>query len=94
LVSSGGTTVRRGNLVVARAFSFRVVVVAGANESLVLRCLGEGWSKLPSSLDAMRNPSVESSILARCEIDAWLRVEPMKVAPLLPLLGERLRPPK
>jgi hypothetical protein len=44
------------------ALSFHVVVV-GSNKLLVLRCLGEGWPKLPSLIDAMRNSSVESSIM-------------------------------
>jgi hypothetical protein len=60
----------------------------------VLRPLGEGWSKLPSLPDAMRNSSVESLIMACRGVDAPLRVEPTKVAPSSPLLGERLRPSK
>jgi hypothetical protein len=44
------------------------VVLVGANEPPVLRRLGEGWPKLPSLLDAMRNSSVESSILAHCGV--------------------------
>jgi hypothetical protein len=60
----------RGNIIVGRAFSFHVVVVAGVSEAHVLRLLGEGWLKLPSPLDAMRNSSVESSIVACCGVDA------------------------
>jgi hypothetical protein len=56
--------------------------------------LGEGWPKLPSPLDVVRNSSVESSIVAHCGVDAPLRVEPMKMAPSLPLLGDRLTPLK
>jgi hypothetical protein len=70
MVSGRGTAVHRVNLVVAGAFSFHVVVVAGANEALVVRCLGEVWLKLPSTLDVMRNSSVESSIVAHCGVDA------------------------
>jgi hypothetical protein len=94
LVSGRDTTVHRGNLIVAGAFSYRVVVVAGANEALVLHHLGEGWSMLPCPLDTVRNSSVESSIMAHYGVDAPLRVEPTKVVPSSPLLGERLRPPK
>jgi hypothetical protein len=58
--------------------------------------LGRGvWGgELPSPLHAMRNSSVESSIMAHHGVDVLLHVEPMKVAPASPLLGERLRPPK
>jgi hypothetical protein len=72
---------------VARTFSFHVVVVVGVSEAPVLRLLGEGWPKLPSLLDAVRNSSVESSIMARCEVDAPRQVEPTKAAPSSPLLG-------
>jgi hypothetical protein len=57
------------------------------------RLLGEGRAK-PPPLDAMRNSSVESSIMAYHGDSVPLRVEPMKVVPELPLLGERLKPPK
>jgi hypothetical protein len=70
------------------------VVVTEASEALVPCLLGEGWLKRPSLLDAMRNSSVESSIKAHHRVDAPLRVEPMKAAPVLPFLGESLRPPK
>jgi hypothetical protein len=79
---------------VARAFSFLVVVVMGASGAPVLRHLGERWLKLPSLLDAVRNSLGESSIMDRYGVEAPLRVEPMKMASLLPLLGERLRPQK
>jgi hypothetical protein len=72
LVSDHGAAFCRGNLIVARAFSFRVVVVAVANEAPVLHRLGEGWLKLPSPFDAVRNSSVESSIMAHCRVDASL----------------------
>jgi hypothetical protein len=70
LVFSHDATISRGNLIVVGAFSFRVVVVAGANEAPVLRRLGEGWPKLLSSLDAMRNSLVESSMVAYSGVDA------------------------
>jgi hypothetical protein len=57
------------------------------------RCVG-GGGELPSQLHAVRNSSVESSIMAHHGVDVLLHVEPMKVAPASPLLGERLRPPK
>jgi hypothetical protein len=56
------------------------------------RCVWGG--ELPSPLHAVRNSSVESSIMAHHGVDVLLHVEPMKVAPASPLLGERLRPPK
>jgi hypothetical protein len=40
------------------------------------------------------NSSVESLIVARCVVDAPLRVEPTKMAPSLPLIGDRLWPQK
>jgi hypothetical protein len=70
LVFGYNTVVHRGNHVMARAFSFHVVVVAGANEAPVLHHLGEGWLNLPSPLDAIRNSLVESSILAHCGVYA------------------------
>jgi hypothetical protein len=70
-----------------------VSVVIGASKAPVLRLLGEGWPKLPSSLYVMRNISVESSIMVCCEVDAPRQVEPTKVVPSSPLLGERLRLP-
>jgi hypothetical protein len=63
MVSNRGTAVRGGNPTMVRALSFHVVVV-GANEPPVLRHLGEGWLKLPSLLDIVRNSSMESSIVA------------------------------
>jgi hypothetical protein len=64
-------SVRGENPIVVGALSFHVVVV-GANEPPVLRRLGKGWPKLPSPLDAMRNSSVESLIVAHCRLDALL----------------------
>jgi hypothetical protein len=66
----------------------------GSEQSPVLLLLGEGGPKLPSPLDIVRNSSTESSIMARRGVDAPLQVEPTKVVPSSPLLGERLRPPK
>jgi hypothetical protein len=64
LVSGCDATVHGGNLVMVGALSFNVVVV-GANEPPpVLYRLVEGCPKLPSLLDAVRNSSVESSIVA------------------------------
>jgi hypothetical protein len=63
----------------------------GSRQSPVLRLLGKGVAKLPSPLDAMRNSSAESSIMARRRVDATLQVEPMKAPSASPLLGERLR---
>jgi hypothetical protein len=68
---------------VAGAFSIHSVVVARANDGLVSHLLAEGKPKLPAPLDALRNSSVESSTLAYHGVDALLRVEPMKVAPLV-----------
>jgi hypothetical protein len=67
---------------------------SGGKLAPMLRHLGEGWSKIPSPLDVVRNSSVESSIVASCGVDAPQRVEPTKMAPSLPLLGDRLRLPK
>jgi hypothetical protein len=78
----------------ARAFSIHGVVVMGAGEAPVPCLLGEGSLKPLSPLDAMRNSSVESSIMARHGDEAPLRVDPMKVLHESPLLGERLRPLK
>jgi hypothetical protein len=94
LVSSCGSAIHGGNLVMVGAFSFHVAVVVGANRAPVLRYLGKGWLKLPSPLDAVRNSLVESSIVACYGVDASLRVEPMKVVLSLPLLGDRLKLPK
>jgi hypothetical protein len=60
---------------------------SGREWAPVLRHLGERWLKLPFLLDAVRNSSGESSIMARCGVQAPLRVEPTKTAPSLPLLG-------
>jgi hypothetical protein len=42
----------------------------------------------------MKNSSGEFLIVARCRVEAPLLVEPMKMAPSLPLLEERLKPSK
>jgi hypothetical protein len=95
LVSGHGAGISSGNPIVVGMLSFHVVAV-GANEPPppVLRHLGEGWLKLPSLLDDVRNSSVESSFMARYGVDAPLQVELTKMTPSLPLLVERLRPPK
>jgi hypothetical protein len=49
----------------AGAFSIHGVVAVGVSEAPVLRLLGEG-------LNAVKNSSVKSSIMARREIDAPL----------------------
>jgi hypothetical protein len=74
----------------AGAFFFHVVVVVGANEAPVLRRLGEGWPKLPSPLDTLRNYST----VAHYVVDTPPQFEPTKTVPSLPLLGDRLRPTK
>jgi hypothetical protein len=79
---------------VTGAFSVQGVVVMGAGGAPVPCLLGEGRTKPPSLLDAMRNFSEKSSIMARCGDGVPLRVELVKVASESPLLGERLRPPK
>jgi hypothetical protein len=73
LVSSRGSVIHGGDLVVAcrvGAFSIHGMVVEGASEAPVLRLLGQQRSKLPSLIDAVRNYSVEFSIMARCLLDA------------------------
>jgi hypothetical protein len=80
--------VHRINVVMARAFSFHVVVVVGASGAPVLHHLEERWPKLPSPLNAMRNSLGESSIVAHCGVDAPLRGEPTKMVPSLPLLRD------
>jgi hypothetical protein len=72
LVSGCGTAIHRGNLIVAGASSFHVAVVVGANEAPMMCYLGEGWLKLLSPLDIVRNSSMESSIVAHCGADAPL----------------------
>jgi hypothetical protein len=93
-MSANGTAVHGGNHVTAGAFSFHVAIAVEANGPPVLHRLGEGWPKLPSPLDVVRNSSVESSIVVSCGVDAPLRVEPTKTVPSLPLPGDRLRPLK
>jgi hypothetical protein len=72
LVSGCGTAVRGGNVLMARAFSFHVTVVVGVSGAHVLHCLGERWLKFPSPLDAMRNSSGESSVMACYGVEAPL----------------------
>jgi hypothetical protein len=65
----------------------------GADEAPVLCLQEEGRPESPpSSLEAMKNSSVESSLMTHSRDDDPLRAEPMKVAPESFLLGERLRP--
>jgi hypothetical protein len=71
LVFSRGVAVHGGNPNAVGVLSFHVVVV-GANKPPMLRCLGEGWSKLPSPLDTVRNSSMESSIVVYSGVDAPL----------------------
>jgi hypothetical protein len=66
----------------------------GASEAPVPRLLGEGRMMLPSPLGVVRNFSVEFPIMAYHGVDTPLQDEPMKVASVSALLGERLRPPK
>jgi hypothetical protein len=94
LASIDSTAIRRGNLVVVGVFSFHVAVVVEANGAPMLCHQGEGWLKLSSPLNAVRNSSMESLIVAHYGVDAPLQVEPTKMAPLLPPLGDRLRPSK
>jgi hypothetical protein len=48
------------------------VVVSGASIAPLPHLLGEGRPKLPSLLDAMRNFSVESSIIAHYGVETPL----------------------
>jgi hypothetical protein len=77
LVSDRNTAIQRGNFIMAGAFSFHVVVEAGASEAPELCLEEEKLPKLPSPLDIVRNSTVESSIMARCGVDAPQQVEPM-----------------
>jgi hypothetical protein len=89
---------------VAEALSILGVVVAGASEVPIPRLLGEGSLELPSPLDAMKNSSTESSIMAHRGVGAPLHVEPMKAAPASPppggeaqsteVVGDELKVPK
>jgi hypothetical protein len=66
-ISGCGATVGDGTIVmtrVARAFSIHGVVVTGMGRAPVPGLLGEGRLELPSPLDAVRNSSVKSSIMA------------------------------
>jgi hypothetical protein len=66
------------------------VVVTGVGGAPMPHLLKEGRPKLPSLLDVMRISSVESSIMAHHGANASLQIEPMKVAPASPLVGEGL----
>jgi hypothetical protein len=57
---------------VAEAFSIFSVVVFGVSEDPVSHLLGEGRPKLLSPLDAVRNSSAESSIMAHRGVGAQL----------------------
>jgi hypothetical protein len=54
------------------ASSIHCMVVMGASEALMPRLLGQGRPKLPSPLDAVRNSSVESFIMAHHGVGAPL----------------------
>jgi hypothetical protein len=71
LVFGCGAAIHGRNPIMVGALNFHVVVV-GANMSPVLHFLGEGWPKLHSPLNSVRNSSVQSSIMARCGVDAQL----------------------
>jgi hypothetical protein len=79
---------------VVGAFSIYGAVVMGVGGAPVLHLLGEMRPKPHTPLDAMRNSSVESSLMARNEDGVSLWVQPMKAVPESPLLRERLKPLK
>jgi hypothetical protein len=67
----------------------------GADKAPMLCLQEEGRPEPPpSSLEAMKNSSVESSLMTHSGDDDPLCAEPMKVAPESFLLGERLGPLK
>jgi hypothetical protein len=66
------------------------MATVGADGTAVLCLREEGRPEPPSSLEAMKNCSVESSIMAHSEVGVLLRGEPKKVVHELFLLGERL----
>jgi hypothetical protein len=70
------------------------VVAMGVGRAPMPHLLGEGRPKPPTPLDVVRNSSVESSIMAQYGDGVPLQLEPMKAAPELPHLGERVRQPK
>jgi hypothetical protein len=76
---------------VAGASSSHGVVAMGEDRAPVLCLREEGRLEPPSPLGAMKNSSVESSIMAHSGIGVPLRGEPMKVTPKSFLLGERFR---
>jgi hypothetical protein len=61
-----------------RLLSFHVAVVVGANEAPVLCRLGEGWPRLPSLIDIVRNSSMESLTVAHYRVDAHCELSPRK----------------
>jgi hypothetical protein len=61
LVSGHGTAVRGGNLVVARAFSFHVAVVMGANEAP--RAASPGGRVTKASFPARRSEELLGGVL-------------------------------
>jgi hypothetical protein len=79
---------------VAKAFSIHGVAVMGPGGAYVVCLLGEGRPEPPSPFGAVRNSSVESSIMAYRGDGIPLRLEPMKATPESPLLGERFTPLK
>jgi hypothetical protein len=92
-----GATIHGGIVIMAwvvGAFSINGVVMTGADRAPVLWLLGTGRPEPPSLLDSLWNSSMESSIMAHHRDGDPLQVEPMKAAPELLFLGERLRPLK
>jgi hypothetical protein len=61
-----------GAVAMSRMFFRHGVVATGADRAPVPRLQGEVGPKLPSPLDAMRNSSIESSIMACHRVDAPL----------------------
>jgi hypothetical protein len=78
---------------VAGAFSFHVVVVVEANGP---PCCAIWGRVAAASFYTRRSEELLGGVLdcVRYRVDALLRVEPMKIVPSLPLLGDRLRPSK
>jgi hypothetical protein len=78
----------------ARASSYHGGVVTGAGGAPALSLLREGRLEPPTSLEAVWNSSVESSIMAHHGDGGPLRFELMKAMLESLLLGERLMPLK
>jgi hypothetical protein len=70
------------------------MVAMGAGGAPVSCLREDGRLEPPSPLEATKNSSVKSSIMAHSGVGGLLRGEPMKVAPESFLLGQRLRLPK